>query len=199
MDTHLEIERKYLIAMPSTIRLSRISGATVTHITQTYLVSQQGVTRRVRKSSQVQYVAYTYSQKLIQSSKKECILAVRRACQRVRKNIITYSYNEKSNISDISRLEKDAIITQQNYLLLLQQSDPSLSAIIKTRYALPQDGFVCEIDIYPFWRQYAILEVELAAKDIHPPIPSFISIIKEVTHDKAFSNHSLSRTVPQLD
>lgn len=197
-NTHLEIERKYLIAMPSTIQLSRISGARVMHITQTYLISQQGITRRVRKSAQVQYIAYTYTQKFAKRIVKEPINRARYTSKTIRKNKITYTYNEKLNISGFSRLEKEVVLTQQDYLLALRQCDTTLSPITKTRYAIPLDGFVYEIDIYPFGRQYAIMEVELANKDIHPPIPHFVNIVKEVTHDKAFSNHSLAQSIPQI-
>lgn len=197
-NTHLEIERKYLIAKPSTILLSRMEDATVTQITQTYLVSQQGVTRRVRKSVQQQCVSYTYTQRLVESRVEGEGKMARRVLKKIYKNTIIYTYNEKSSNSGISRLENEAEITQQDYTNLLQQADTNLSVITKTRYAIPLDGFIYEIDVYPFWRRYAIMEVELANKDINPPIPHFVSIIKEVSHDKAFSNHSLAQSIPQV-
>ncbi len=59
----VEIERKYIIVMPSADLLSSCDGYTVSDIEQTYLESDEGVTRRVRKRSYSDKVDYTLTEK----------------------------------------------------------------------------------------------------------------------------------------
>lgn len=60
----VEIERKYIIEMPDMARLREISGYEVTEIVQTYLLSEEGVTRRVRKRSYPERTEYTETVKI---------------------------------------------------------------------------------------------------------------------------------------
>ena len=48
-NTHLEIERRFLIAKPDESILMSLSGADYTDIEQTYLVGEPGTTERVRR------------------------------------------------------------------------------------------------------------------------------------------------------
>ena len=58
-----EIERKFLIAMPDEAMLAAIPGATCDELVQTYLVSEAGVTARVRRRTTAHGVVYTATQK----------------------------------------------------------------------------------------------------------------------------------------
>jgi len=49
-----------------------------------------------------------------------------------------------------------------------------------------------EIDIYPFWNDKAILEIESCSEDEPVNIPKEIKIIKEVTADEKYKNKSLA-------
>jgi CYTH domain-containing protein len=71
--------------------------------------------------------------------------------------------------------------------------------IIKKRYLLPFGGLIFEIDIYPFWHDRAIMEVELPKEDTPFEIPPGIEIIREVTGDSRYKNKSLARSVPYDD
>ena len=62
IDTHLEIERRYLIDYPNEADLLAFAGAYKTEIAQTYLTAPVGVSRRVRKRVGAQTV-YTYTEK----------------------------------------------------------------------------------------------------------------------------------------
>ena len=50
-----------------------------------------------------------------------------------------------------------------------------------------------EIDVYPFWKDKAIVELELS--DEHQPIvfPKELKVIKEVTDDPAYKNAALAK------
>jgi CYTH domain-containing protein len=50
-----------------------------------------------------------------------------------------------------------------------------------------------EIDIYPFWSDKAIMEIELSREDEEVRFPKCISIIKEVTDDDSYKNASLAQ------
>ena len=62
MSEHLEIERKYLIAMPDT-RALRAACSHVYEMEQTYLAAEPGVTARVRRRQEGERVEYFYTEK----------------------------------------------------------------------------------------------------------------------------------------
>ena len=43
--------------------------------------------------------------------------------------------------------------------------------IHKVRYCLPEGGLVFEIDVYPFWRRLAVMEVELQREEQSFTVP----------------------------
>ena len=53
-------------------------------------------------------------------------------------------------------------------------------------------GKYIEIDVFPFWKDKAYLEIELISEDEKVEIPPFIEIIKEVTQDKRYTNKSIA-------
>ena len=49
-----------------------------------------------------------------------------------------------------------------------------------------------EIDIYPFWNDKAIVEIELNSENEEVKMPKCLYVLKEVTDDNRFSNYSLA-------
>ena len=49
-----------------------------------------------------------------------------------------------------------------------------------------------ELDVYPFSKDKAILEIELNNENQSYELPKFIEIIKEVTNDDKYKNINLS-------
>ncbi len=107
--------------------------------------------------------------------------------------IVKYIKTIKTNVSDITRLEIENEITREEYEQLLKEETSSL---LKSRYSFPFCNKIIEIDIYPFWEDKAILEVELNDEKEKFFLPDFIEVIKEVTFDKAYQNYSLSKNIP---
>ena len=68
--------------------------------------------------------------------------------------------------------------------------------IHKERYCLPEGGLVFEIDVYPFWRRLAVMEVELPREDAPFRFPRGITVVRELTGDHRFSNAALARHIP---
>ena len=106
-----------------------------------------------------------------------------------------YIRNIKRKISDMSHYEDEKCVSEETYNELLLCSDTERCTIKKTRYAIPYGTHIMEIDVYPFWQDRAILEVELGAEDEPFEIPTYIEVIKEVTFDKRYSNKALAKEI----
>lgn len=123
--------------------------------------------------------------------------------ERVRKRIYNnrteYTHTEKIKVSDLTRIEKETEISEQEYLQFLQRQNQDLSVIEKKRYCYPYKGYNFEIDVYPFWNDRAVMEVELENESSEFEIPESISVIKEISTDKRYTNHSLARNIPYDD
>lgn len=91
------------------------------------------------------------------------------------------------------RLEIERRIPQSEYRKLIRQADSAIRWIRKTRYCLVYNGQYLEIDVYPFWKDKAMLEVELLHEDQTVEIPPEIHVIRDVTGDPAYSNYALSQ------
>lgn len=99
----------------------------------------------------------------------------------------------KRKVSDTSRVEIEERLDQNEYLRLLMEADPAKRPIRKTRYCLTYENQYFEIDLYPFWADQAIAEIEL--KDENEPIrfPRELNVIREVTDDENYKNANLAR------
>lgn len=104
----------------------------------------------------------------------------------------TYYKTIKKKISDLKRVEIEKRLSKDEYLDLFMNADPSRLLIRKTRYCLTYKNSYLEIDIYPFWNDQAILEIELSNENDAIDIPNEIKIIKEVTNDNSYKNANLA-------
>ena len=122
------------------------------------------------------------------------------ASRRVRKSeengFITYTYTEKKRISGFTRLEKEKEITAEEYDFLLSQRDEKLRTIEKIRWCIPFEAHVLEIDVFSFWKDRALLEIELTSEDEAFQIPPSIEVLREVTNDPRYLNTSIAATIP---
>lgn len=106
-----------------------------------------------------------------------------------------YIYFEtiKKKVSGIKRVEIERRLTQEEYLTLLMNADTTKRQIRKTRYCLTYESQYFEIDVYPFWDDKAIVEIELSDENIQVVFPKEIKVIKEVTDDDAYKNAALAK------
>ena len=160
MSGHYEIERKYLVEYPEFPLPceDRVSG-----IVQAYLVSEPGVSERVRARDG------------------------------------RYYHTRKRRISGIRAEEGERENSREEYDLLLNRRDPACRVIEKKRHVFEYRGQVFELDIFPFWKCQAMLEIELADENAEVCLPPFISLIREVTDDEAYKNHAMSMAIPPED
>ena len=118
------------------------------------------------------------------------------AGMRVRKSVIKgkaiYKKTFKKNITSVTRVEIEDDITEEAYNEYLKDIDDGSAVIKKVRHCFMFEGQFFELDIYPFWSDRATLELEISSEDQKITLPPFISLIKEVTEDKRYTNRSLS-------
>ena len=93
----------------------------------------------------------------------------------------------------LKRVEIERRLTQDEYLRLLMDSDPNCRPIRKTRYCLTHDNQYFEIDVYPFWQDKAIVEIELNNENAEIRFPELLKVIREVTGEESYKNATLAR------
>lgn len=160
---HMEIEHKFLIKMPNIEKLKEKYDITEVNIMQTYLKNDDGIEERVR--------------------------------QREIDGDFTFYHTHKRNIDDngLSREEKEEKISQCEYLKLLYRADRDLSPIIKKRYTFLYKDKYFEMDVYPFWNDKAILELEVSSENEIFELPEGIDIIEDVTNNPKYKNKALAK------
>ena len=109
---------------------------------------------------------------------------------------VSFVKTVKQRISTLSSFEDEQEIDENTYAAELLHADKTKQTVRKTRYCIPFDNHVIEIDVYPFWNDRAILEVELASEDESFSLPDHIKVIKEVSEDSRYKNTKLAESVP---
>jgi len=103
-----------------------------------------------------------------------------------------YFQTIKRKVSDVKRVEIERRLSQTEYLNLLMEADSTKRPIRKTRYCLTYENQYFEIDVYPFWNDRAIVEIELSDENTQIVFPKQLKIIREVTEDAAYKNAALA-------
>ena len=107
-----------------------------------------------------------------------------------------YTHTTKKKISAVRRIELEDAVDKESYEALLTRADPGRRPIVKRRFCLLSGGLTFEIDVYPFWQDYAIMEIELEEEGQAFSLPDGIRVIREVTEDPRYTNSALSREIP---
>ncbi len=158
-----EIERKFLIACPDLAALEAFPGCRRVEIIQTYLKPRNGCEVRVRQRGAGGHYIYFETIK-----------------------------RDVAELTTGKRVEVERRLTKDEYLQLLMEADTTKHAIRKTRYCLAYDRQVFEIDVYPFWNDRAILEIELHDERDEVRFPPMLKVLREVTGDPAYRNAALA-------
>jgi CYTH domain-containing protein len=102
-------------------------------------------------------------------------------------NYIYFQTRKRKGVRLERRLSKDA------YIRLLMEADPTCRPIRKTRYCLTYKNQYFEIDVYPFWNDKAIIEIEQGEGDGFIVFPDFVKNIREITEDENYKNITLAK------
>jgi CYTH domain-containing protein len=92
----------------------------------------------------------------------------------------------------VKRVEIERRLSEREYLRLLMNADTTRRQIRKDRYCLTYENQYFEIDVYPFWEDKTIAEIELSDESTEIKFPEEIRVIREVTDDEAYKNASLA-------
>lgn len=104
-----------------------------------------------------------------------------------------YYHTVKHFGSGITRTELERTISREEYEQLLITADPDCRPLHKTRYCISSGGQCFEIDVYPFWDEKAVMEVELHSEDEEICFPKGIEVIREVSGEREYSNRWLAK------
>ena len=75
---------------------------------------------------------------------------------------------------------------------MLTRRDESAQTIEKERIMIPFAGHTVEVDIYPFWQDRAVAEVEVSGEEEEVLLPDTIKVIREVSDDRRYKNARLA-------
>jgi len=121
--------------------------------------------------------------------------------RRIRKltdtGITRYIETVKIRINGSKSYEYERDLTAEEYEKFKADADPKRSPIIKDRYVFPYKNKMMEIDVYPFWKDKAVLEIELESEDDEYFIPEEIEVIKDVSDDPKYKNAYLAKSRQQ--
>ncbi|MBQ3269660.1 MAG: hypothetical protein IJH09_07045 [Clostridia bacterium] len=119
----------------------------------------------------------------------------RRIRQVVSNGEIKYYKTFKRHLSSVKNEEDEGEIDQMEYIRLSKEQQPGCKPLNKTRYRIPYEGHVLEFDIYPFWDDRAIMEIELERENEGAALPDYVRVIRDVSGDLAYKNRSLAENV----
>lgn len=107
-----------------------------------------------------------------------------------------YTHTIKYKLNNMRRIEDERQIDEDTYTALLERADPARRPIRKVRYCFEHDGRLWELDVFPFWKNSAYLEIELTGENEAFTLPPGLRLKREVTDDPRYTNAALSLHIP---
>ena len=93
---------------------------------------------------------------------------------------------------DDTHIEVEEPLSREEYGDLLLEADPARRPLRRTRYSFTYEGRYFEVDVYPFWDDRALLQVELREKDETVCFPPELTLLKDVTGDESYQSAALA-------
>ena len=138
---------------------------------------------------------YTVS-KIFQTYLESEPSVTRRVRRRIYDDRTVYTETKKVRIDEISSYEDEREVSENEYMHLLCRKIPGTKTLTKVRHTFVYRGQTFEVDIYPNWQKSCIMETELSSRATETALPPFITVIREVSGDKKYSNAAMSREFP---
>ena len=107
-------------------------------------------------------------------------------------NDAVYIKTVKRKINDLTHIEIEDYISENEYYAYLEQKEFIHGIISKDRYCIALNSMYYELDVYPFFSDRATLEIELLSEDQPYVLPGFVEVIREVTFEKQYKNKYLA-------
>ncbi len=105
-----------------------------------------------------------------------------------------YIKTRKIKISEIKRIEIEERISKEEY----ENNIKGRKVLSKTRYLFVYENKYFELDIFPFWDDKALLEIELKSENEDFSFPQFINLIEEVTDKKEYRNSVIAQIYGEI-
>ena len=106
--------------------------------------------------------------------------------------VFTFFETLKVRISESCCEETEGIISESEYNELMKSADPNKNTINKHRYCFLYMGQYVELDVFEFWNDRAILEIELKNIEQKVFLPKEITVIEDVTDNPKYKNNYLA-------
>ena len=110
---------------------------------------------------------------------------------------IEYTENTKKRVSDMSCIESEREISEDEFFKLSRDIEAGAKPLLKIRRSFDFCEKTFELDYYPEWESSCIMEIELAAEDEKIEFPDFIKILADVTGNGEYSNHRMAHKFPK--
>ena len=104
----------------------------------------------------------------------------------------TYFETLKIRVSPTCCEESESVISEKEYNELMKAADPDKSTINKFRYCFLYEGQYFELDVFEFWNDKALLEIELKNEDDIVNLPEEIKVIDDVSDNPKYKNNHLA-------
>lgn len=104
-----------------------------------------------------------------------------------------YYLTEKTEVSNLTRVEKEQKISERQYIESLNLADTSLKQIVKKRACFVYSNQYFELDLFDFSDDKAIVEIELTSESDTIRFPEFLHVIREITNDLSYRNIALAK------
>lgn len=105
----------------------------------------------------------------------------------------------KTRLNALQAYEEEHEITEREFEKKCLDRDPTRHIICKKRHTFVYKKQVFEVDIYPFWEQQCVVETELSDPSEQAEFPPLLTVLREVSADRSYSNAALSRRIPAED
>ena len=115
---------------------------------------------------------------------------------RRRANSVVFTETKKVRIDKMSAYEDEREIGVSEYRERLENIKDGTRTLYKTRHVFAYADHMIEIDVYPEWRETAVMEIELSSRDEKIELPAYTRVIREVTGMREYSNAAMSERFP---
>lgn len=128
------------------------------------------------------------------------ISSPRNITHRVRKRVYpektVCTETKKIRIDKCSAYEDEREISEEQFIAIALGQKEGTLPVKKVRHTFSYVGKTVEIDVYPNWKNTAVLEVELESREERVSLPDFITVVRDVTGDRRYSNASMAISFP---
>ena len=112
-----------------------------------------------------------------------------RVRKRTLKGHTIYIKTEKVKLNEMTHVENESAITKEQY----ENAVKGNKVLSKTRYLYVFENQYFEIDVFPFWEDAAVMELELKSENAPYTLPPQFEYIEEVTERPQFKNKYIAQ------